>query len=47
VKHFDIADSFVSLDRQLKTRLALFLAVQSPTQEHYTNHMKQERRWEK
>jgi hypothetical protein len=46
---FNTACSFVSLHRQWRTRLGLLLAFQgySPTQTHYTNQMKQERRLEK
>jgi len=47
--NFNTACSCVSLHRQLKTRLALSLAVlgHSPTQTHYTNQSKWERRHEK
>jgi hypothetical protein len=47
--NFNTACNSVSLHRQLKTRLALLLAVQdySPTQTHYTNQSKHERRLEK
>jgi len=47
--NINAACSFVGLHRQMKTRLALLLAVwgYSPPQTHYTNQFKQERRLEK
>jgi len=49
LSNFNTACSSVSLHRQLKTRLALSLAVRgySPTQTHYTIQMKHEMRREK
>jgi len=46
---FNTACSTISLHRQLKTRVAFLLAVRgySPTQTHYMNQLKLERRWEK
>jgi hypothetical protein len=47
--NFNTGCSFVSLHKQMKTRLALLLAVQnySPTQTPYNNPSKKERRLEK